>query len=432
MTGAVLGVLAALPVPTALADGTGDPAGYAFDPHARSVAAATGTSDAARLEPGADYRGTLPHAGKTYYRLELDAGSTAYVAATAVPPPGSALSAGDGIRLSLQDADSHYCSNDTAVVGAARSARPITAWVARAVVPGRSTCQDAGTYYVVAERMRTGSPASAAPTADDPWQIELAVAAEPPLKETGATRAPEAWDSAAPAARSGEPRARPGGAGFTAATPIGQGAWSARVTPGQTLFYKVPLDWGRQLSAVAELGSAAGGGRHVAAALRLSLYNPVRAEVDDTTVAYDGSQRTAELPALPPVEYRNRYAIRQTQSALRFAGSYYLVVHLAAQVAAEVGNGPFGLVLRVRIHGTGQPSGPGYAGQPVPRDLFTVPQEDRRTALVGSAGGNTAMRALAVGGIGTGTVLLAVLGIWTVTARRRADQTRVSAQNPTA
>jgi hypothetical protein len=43
------------------------------------------------------------------------------------------------------------------------------------------------------------------------------------------------------------------------------------------------------------------------------------------------------------------------------------------------------------------------------------------------------MTAIAVGGLGTGSALLLVLGVWTVTARRRASaQIRASAQNPMA
>lgn len=57
---------------------------------------------------------------------------------------------------------------------------------------------------------------------------------------------------------------------------------------------------------------------------------------------------------------------------MRFAGSYYLVVHLAAQVADGFGEGPFGLTLRVRVAGTAR-SGPAYTGRPTPSDVFTVP-----------------------------------------------------------
>jgi hypothetical protein len=106
---------------------------------------------------------------------------------------------------------------------------------------------------------------------------------------------------------------------------------------------------------------------------------------------------------------------------MRFAGSYYLVVHLAAPLADGFGQGPFAVTLRVRVSGSAH-AGPGYAGQPEPRNIFEVTTRDREAAVTGSTeGGDTAMKVLAVAGIGAGTVLLATLGVWTVAARRRAS-----------
>lgn len=121
---------------------------------------------------------------------------------------------------------------------------------------------------------------------------------------------------------------------------------------------------------------------------------------------------------------------------MRFAGSYYLVVHLAAQVADRFGAGPFGLTLRVRVAGEAG-TGPAYAGRPVPGDVFAVPvggsddaAGDGRAdgaAGTGESGGGTGrsgvMKLVAAGGIGTGTLLMLTLGMWTVIARRRAVRT---------
>jgi hypothetical protein len=111
---------------------------------------------------------------------------------------------------------------------------------------------------------------------------------------------------------------------------------------------------------------------------------------------------------------------------MRFAGSYYLVVHLAAQVADKFADGPFGLTLRVRVDGAAQ-TGPAYAGRAVPQDVFDSATGDSVPATGGMApagsGGSddaTTMKLVAVGGIGTGTVLVLALGLWTLAARRRA------------
>jgi hypothetical protein len=419
--GAVLWTAAALTVwPAGAAAAAGTPGGeaataYAFAEGAPSVEGAKGTTEAEPLEPGKAYRSSLAKGAKVYYGLELDALSNTYVSVTAVPPAGAKLSVTDGIRVSVQDGDSHSCSYESASFGSAQSPHPITAWGARTTSPATPVCKGASTYYVLVERVGTADSSSGA------WALELTATTEPPLTRTGATSAPTEWDSASPAPLTGRPRRSPGGAGFSRATPVGQGAWRADMTPGQTLFYKVPVDWGQQLYATAELGSRSGESHGYAiGALDLALYNPVRASVEDASVGYDGLQKTAALAPVPAVEYTNRYAVTEQVNGMRFAGSYYLVVHLSAGVADEFGDGPFGLTLRVRVKGAAQ-DGPRYSGQAVPPNTFEVTAQDREAAADGgTGGGRAAMKAVAAGGIGAGTVVLVVLGVWTATARRRA------------
>ncbi|MFB7088822.1 hypothetical protein [Streptomyces sp. NPDC056296] len=406
----VLATTAALPAGASFAAGTSP--GYAFAEEARRIEGTSGTSDAVRLEPGAMYRSSLPRSGTLYYRLELDAASDAYVSVTAVPGPDGEVTAVDGIRVSVQDAEGGSCSSDSATFGAARSPRPVTARGMREIAPGETRCQDPGTYYVAVERSR---PQDSPPRA---WDLELTAVTEPRPERTGATTAPEAWDSASPAPLAGEPERRPGGSGFAHATPVGQGVWRDDIRPGQTLFYRVPVDWGRQLSATAELGSSGDGSGYATSALHLALHNPVRGEVDDAARGYTGRPSSVGLAPLPPVAYANRYATDVQAGAMRFAGSYYLVVHLAAQVADDFGDGSFGLTLRVRLGGAPR-TGPEYAGESEPKGVFEVSAQDREAAPEGGAGGDDlAMKAVAVGGIGTGSLLLVGLGVWTAAARR--------------
>ncbi|MET7377807.1 hypothetical protein ABZT08_03120 [Streptomyces sp. NPDC005526] len=412
LAAAVLALAAAVPVPpAAAADGA---APYAYADGSRPVTGATTTTDAERLDPGHTYRSSLPKNGKLYYRLDLDATSTAYVSVTAVPRAGTAVAATDGLRVSVQDADSNSCSLQSTRFGGSRSPHPIAAWGARETGPRNVLCRGAGTYYVVVERIDDTE------SSPDTWPLELFAASEPPLKRTGATRAPDVWDSASPAPVTGQAVDRAGGAGFAGASTVGPGSWRDRIRPGQTLFYRVPVDWGQQLNATAELGSSSGGSGYVIGALSLALYNPVRGYVAEAADGYTGRQASAALAPLPPVAYPNRYGFADQVKAMRFAGSYYLVVHLAAQTAQQFGDGPFGVILRVRTDGAAR-SAPGYDGTASPRSLFEVTDRDRAAATpTGTAGGSPGLRALAVGGIGTGSLLLAVLGAWTLVARRRA------------
>lgn len=415
--GAVLlvGTSAALPGHPALAAGI--PTSYAFAPDASPVTGATSRTDAPPLAPGATYKSSLPSSGEIYYSLDLDATSDTYVSVTAVPPPGD-VPASDGIQVSVEDAEGHSCSSDTNRFGLVGSARPIAVWAAREVSGRRPRCKSAGTYHVIVKRVATTD------SAPGTWNLELFTTSEPRLKQAGSTSAPEDWNSATPTPLTGESVRRAGGSGFASAATVGQGLWSSDIKPGQSLFYKVPLDWGRQLYATAELGDSSSGDGNVSSAMEVALYNPARGLVDHASTGYQGSRRDVELDPLPPVAYENRYAIRGGTSSVRFAGSYYLVVHLAAEVAERYGEGPLGLTLSVQVGGSAQ-AGPDYAGKPEPEGVFEVSADDR-AAVAGGVGGavgrdgdDAAMTVLAVSGIGAGTVVLVVLGVWAVVARRR-------------
>lgn len=392
------------------------PSPYAFADGARSIEGARSTADAKLLTPGTAYKSSLPSSGKVSYRLQLDATSNAYVSVTAVPSPASTVSVIDGLKVSVEDDEGTPCSSDTASFGAARSPHPIAAWGRREISPTKPLCREAGNYYVSVERADPKGEGSS-PGA---WDLELVAMTEPRTAKTGSTSAPEVWNSASPQPLQGEAERRRGGAGFAGATPLDQGVWRDDILPGQTLFYEVPVDWGQQLHVTAELGSSASGGTgYTPDALDLALYNPARGPVADVGVGYDGGQKSGSLPPLPPVDHANRYAVIGQAGAMRFAGSYYLVAHLAESVAGTFGDGPFKMTLRVRVSGAAR-GGPDYVGESEPKGVFEVSEQDREAAAEGVAGGDdTAMRIVAVGGIGTGSALLVGLGVWTVVARRR-------------
>ncbi|WP_435844961.1 hypothetical protein [Streptomyces coeruleorubidus] len=393
------------------------PSPYAFADGARSIEGARSTANAVLLTPGTAYKSSLPSSGKVSYSLQLDAASNAYVSVTAVPSPGSTVSVIDGLRVSVQDDDGTPCSSDTANFGAARSPHPIAAWGRREISPTKSLCREAGTYYVFVERVDPSGEGSS----PDAWDLELFATTEPRTAKTGPTSAPEVWNSASPQPLQGKAERRPGGAGFAGATPLDQGVWRDDIRPGQTLFYEVPVDWGQQLQVTADLASSASGGTgYTPEALDLDLYNPARGRVAGVGVGYNGDQKSESLPPLPPVDHANRHSAIGQVGAMRFAGSYYLVAHLSESVADSFGDGPFDVILRVRVSGAAQ-GGPDYVGESQPKGVFDVSDQDREAAAEGVAGGDdTAMRVVAVGGIGTGSALLVGLGMWTVLARRRS------------
>lgn len=423
--GAALCVVVALPGQAA----AGTPSPYVFADQAVPVDGARNSMGSVKLTPGSTYKSSLPRGGKLYYQLQLDARETVYVSATAVPGLDAKVVYGDGVEVSLQDANGNSCNRSDARFGTSQSPRPITAWAVRAVGPTENRCKVAGTYYVVVER--NSDPGSSTET----WDTELRVVAEPGVAKSAPTTPPESWNSASPTPPSGERKERRGGTGFNDARALRAGVWGDRIEPGQTLFYRVPVDWGQQISASAELGSASGGGdEFVTSALAMSLSNPVRARLDDADTAYDGRQKTTQLEPLAPVAYENRYSPIDGVAGTRFAGWYYLSVHLNPRVAREFGKGPLGLTLRVNVDGAAK-EGPEYVGAARPSDEFSVTGQDKEAAVRGetaaggeggsgsgngSGGGGDGMKLVAAGAFGAGTVLLMVLGVWTLIGRRRA------------
>ncbi|MFJ8073538.1 hypothetical protein ACIQ7Q_06235 [Streptomyces sp. NPDC096176] len=406
-------VVAALPGQSWAA---GEPSPYVFDSEAKPVQGTPVNSNGPELTPGSTYKDSIKPGEKRYYRIDLDDKTNAYVSAVAVPEPGAKVSYADQLEVSIEDSSGGECSDGEAKFGSAAYARPVADYASRRIEKDSSSCQEAGAYYVLLER------SSETTSIPGPWDVELLYVSEPGLKSAGPTAAPESWPSASPAAPAGGPQTRHGGTSFHDSTSLKQGEWKDEIKPGQTLFYRVPVDWGQQIFAGADLANSPKGDglKSVGNALVLALYNPARGFVDDeSSMYYDGKQKSISLDPLPPVVYENRYDSDDSSGAMRFAGWYYLSVTLSPEIAEAYGKAPIPLTLRVNVKG--EPQGaPAYAG---PADDFRVTEDDQAAAESGKNAEGTAksdtMAVVAAAGIGAGTVLLLGLGAWTLLARRR-------------
>ncbi|MEU6483363.1 hypothetical protein [Streptomyces sp. NPDC046887] len=400
----------------------GEPYAYRFAKGAVAVRGAPTPTQAPTLAAGGVYRDAVPAGGTRVYRLDLDDRSGAYVSAVAVPPPTARVGIAEGVAVSIRDPGGRVCGSREARFATAAFPRPLAASAGRTVTEGASACRRAGTYLAVVERLGGGGGGD--PAAGD-WQLELRYEREPALRG-GAPPVPGDGPSARAGGTAGdggsgvgpvggEPGVRAGGGGFSEAAALASGEWDDRIEPGQSRFYRVPVDWGQRVSA-----------RVTGGALAVTLHNPVQGPVAaaETVAASPGRPMAAELPVLPPVRYENRYGGeppdgRARPDDVRFAGWYYLVVSARPETA---GTGPYGLRLSVRVTGAARP-GPGYEGPP---GVFTVTDADRvaaappTAATASSAGGRGGMRLLATAAFGTGTALLVGLAGWTLVARRRA------------
>ncbi|WP_069462176.1 hypothetical protein [Actinacidiphila rubida] len=404
----------------AAADGTpGAPASW--QPRGTVLAGAATTADPPAMRPGVTYRDTIKPGETRFYGITLDARTSTSVSAFAVPPAGARVAFRDGIELKLQGPDGSDCDQSAAHFEDDGDARPIGTAVSRLITGHRlDVCQDADQYTLQVHRTSDGA---ADPEA---WPLELRSFAEPALAPgTAASAAPAVIGGASPTPLiTGTPHQASGGTSFDTAAAVRTGIWRDRVPAGATRFYKVPVDWGQQVTVFADFSSAPDGdaGAFVASGVRLTAYSPVRQLVDGGNRSYAGRPVSLD-EQLARVAYGNRTAYDSRVAAVRYAGWYYFAVTVHPGVAQAV-DGPLPVTLRVEVAGPAQP-GPAYDGDARAAGIGVGPHDmasaDGAAATAGGGAGHAAaLRLVAFAAFGTGTALLLVLAVWSAVARRRA------------
>ncbi|MFF2805964.1 hypothetical protein ACFVT2_02075 [Streptomyces sp. NPDC058000] len=404
---AALALLALTTGASAAADGV---PGYQMASDGTPVNGAASTADAPRLDRG-QYADTIRRGETRHYAVALDGTSNAYFSAVAAPRPGTKVEDyTDRLTVKIEDSSGTTCGPDgTAQFHSGGTAYPVADYAARLIGPDVPSCQHAGPYYVVVSRE---GPATSGP---EPWPVEIGYLTEPALK--GKPPSPPAagsWSSATPAPPTdGTTRQALGGTGFNDAATVRKGVWKDHLTPGETRFYRVPVDWGQRLNLSAELpNSTAPSTTFVPSALGLAVYNPARGVVSaGSFVPYEGKPAAAKA-FTAPVAYGNRSAPDRAVAGMRCAGWYYVAVTLSSRTAVAFPQGA-ALTLRADVRGTPQ-AGPGYVSPA--GDFGLTPGDDAMGRPAQGAGGP--LTVVAYAGIGAGVVLLAGLGAWTVLARR--------------
>jgi hypothetical protein len=214
-----------------------------------------------------------------------------------------------------------------------------------------------------------------------------------------------------------------GGTGFNDAGAVSKGVWKDRIEPGETRFYRVPLDWGQRLNAAVELGSASSPEQYpptIYSGLGLTAYNPARGQFDTDDFADYAADKSAQAGVYTPVvDYGNRYADAGYDAPV--AGWHYLAVTVSPQVAKYFKK-TAPLTLRVDVKGAAK-AGPEYAGDAAAAG-FGVSAEDKEQAENGQtpaeAERGDLLKLVAYSGIGAGTLLILALALWMLLARRRA------------
>lgn len=412
----MLGICALMLVanPVGAAAPPGGPEGmvpYKTAPDAKPVRGAASSTDGPRLAPGT-YTDTISEGEKKYYRVELDAESNAFVSTVLAPPPGSVIGAMEGIRITLESTDGVKCSNSVDVTFKGGTARPIADYATRRIEANRA-CQSAGDYLYSVEWIGSGGGPG-----PHRWPIELKFMSEPgPKAGTVLPLAPSTWSSQAPEPSADTPKSVSGGRGFNDAPAVGQGAWKDELSPGESRFYKVPVEWGQQLFLDAEFANSVNAQPPlVIDGLRMALFNTARGFVGSASANYQGTPAAMAL-GTAPAAFANRSSSQAATSAMRFSGWYYVRVSLDRGVDSALP-----MTLRIGVEGDPQP-GPAYDGDATAAG-FGITDEGREAAQEGRVeDGSTqsaTLKAVGVAGISLGTVLLLGLGAWTAIGRREA------------
>ncbi|MFD8978281.1 hypothetical protein [Streptomyces sp. NPDC059564] len=396
--------------------------GYRAAEGARRVEGKPSTADAPLLDAGVVYEDTVAP-GERVYRLGLDDASTVYVSAVLRPPAGSKVGYSDGVEVEIMTNAGRACPYNPGRNTFGYDPVPLAA-VGQRRLEEDSECQSAGTYYAKVTRTASKDSAQAG------WPVELLVQREPaPAGGSAPVSPPPALPSASPALPGTDPVARTGGTGFNDARAVGSGVWRDDLRPGQTRFYRVPVDWGQRLGIGAEIAKARMTRQYGSASdgLTVSLYTPYRGLVESKDTSYDGQQAAVTLPVTAPVAYANRFSDQTGVRSLRVAGWYYLAVTLGGKVGEFTEDAsPVPLTLRVDVGGTpaAEPAyreglaaagfGVGAAERAAAKEGLTVPE------AVAREDSRSVMRTVAGAGFGAGALLLLGLGGWMLLARRTA------------
>ena len=257
---------------------------------------ATSTADAAVLEPGTTYRSSLPRERQALLPPRTRRRVERVRLRDRRPLPRRTVSASrrrQGVRagrrrphLLRRQRDLRRVAEPAPHHGLGRRETPGAADPS-ARTPARTTCRRART---------TGTDPDV--LAGRPGTLELvAPCRNPRLAQTGATSAPEAWNSASPTPPSGEAVRRAGRRGFDAARrPWHRASGATTSGPARRSSTRCRSTGGSSCHATAELGSVgAAAPASWPARSTCPSTTPCAARVDDDGVGYDGSQKSAAL-----------------------------------------------------------------------------------------------------------------------------------------
>lgn len=390
----------------------------------------TGTAaydDAPVATPG-QYLDTLGQRETRYWAVDVPDGATAYFSGTVSFPRVRGIQSVDDnnvIKLGVFGEDGQDCHTSN-FEQATNSSDGVALTVARAWEgatekrDGKTVadkCKGGGRYYFAMswDNVSKGVP--------ERLPLELLVGIEPAVSDGGPNATPPPVEFREP---TGADTAVTGGGSFNTATSLTEsGRYVDEVRPGEFVFYKVRLDWGRGLSYRVHFPPNGGQGLDSVSNVSTSVYSPIRDKVDSGTTSFTGTDTTLPVKGsltAGPVRYHNRDSNQAQVRQQSVAGWYYIAVKVGSTFTEKGEQQPIPVQIDLTVDGN-EESGPEYAS-PAADGIFgenaspKAKQSDTSThaesAAAESESSNTGML---LAGIGIGVVL--VLGVVTVLAVRR-------------
>jgi Ca-activated chloride channel family protein len=334
-----------------------------------------------------------------HYTVDVPAGYTLYVTATALMPPGNA----SFVKIQRLDGKDCYPTASSGAVGADEPA--VSASLTWQAPSGTDQCERAGTQVV---RVELDPVYAGREPVDAPLEIQIGL--EPPVSGDPGPAGTD--DRAAFSAPTGAATPVVGGGSFSTATTLdGPGSYTDSVFNSELVFYRVRLDWGKALAYRVRFNDRAYVTTH--------WYSPARAQLDSDFGAYNNAEvtlgGTSGALAGPPVRYRNRELDTRPASGVSVAGWYYIAVLVDLRPETT----PLTVTIDVSVTGETEPR-PGYLG-----DAGADPFGERPGRSVGAAGSpDDGRRPVSVSLLWLGVPLLlllvggAVVGILLIRGRR--------------
>lgn len=372
----------------------------------------------------------------TYYTVTFPTGSTPSVTATLVRPAGRfGESVHDGLAVGLETTDGVDCGEEIGTAYQTKQVTPLTVTAMPGEVGGAKWlspfsyrvdkgCGQAGKYALRVERNASGADSAEA------FPVELTVLIEPAAKVVGlpgptttslpptGTASPSAPQTPPVPDFTTQPKRAPGGTGYTDAGEVGTGVTSDTIRAGETLFWRVKLGWGQQLSYAVRFERT----RDSSASTKTWVANPQRVQIDALDPGpylgyYDGDS-TSDLTVMRdhtvPVNYRNRENLKDRVAApTSIAGWYYVAVQLTDDPDLVGVDVPIQLAVRVDGQRSGIPDYQYVAGAANATQLLA----DRTPAKAAAEGTSVVTAALLI--LGVFALLAAAAVIATALLRNR-------------